>query len=253
MNLFEQFSLGYEQMINWDKRLEREAPVFQKLFADQVVRRVLDLGCGPGNHAVMFASWGLEVVGIDPSGAMVERAKAKTKQAGVKAEFLVGDFLNFTELVQGTFDVVVILGNSLPHLLKVEELEKCLQGINQVLTVGGTLVIQNRNYDKVLAEQERFMPLNTWSHEGEETLFLRFMDLGEEVVNFNIVTMTKCEGKWDYQVLTNPLRPILVGEMDKLLADGGWKAWQYWGDFNSRPFSATGSTDLIVVARKKEA
>jgi hypothetical protein len=79
------------------------------------------------------------------------------------------------------------------------------------------------------------------------------MDLGEEVVNFNIVTLTKQEGKWDYQVLTNPLRPILVREMDKLLADGGWQAWQYWGDFNSRSFSANESTDLIVVARKKEA
>lgn len=253
MNLFEKFSVDYDKMVNWSKRLEREETFFRKLFEDTGAKRVLDLGCGTGNHAIMFARWGLEVTGMDPSEAMVEKAMKNAQAAGVRAEFRAAGFLDFASKVQGTFEVVVILGNSLPHLLKMEELHRCLDDIYRVLGAKGALVIQNRNYDKVMAHKERFMPLNAWEHEGEEVLFLRFLDFAEGLVNFNIVTMTKKNGKWDYQVLTNPLRPILAAELDQLLASGGWQDRQYFGDFNSTPFSPAGSTDLIVVAGKKEA
>lgn len=54
--------------------------------------RLLDVGMGPGRHAVEFAARGLQVVGIDLSSEFVDlaRARASTTQ-GVQASFFAMD------------------------------------------------------------------------------------------------------------------------------------------------------------------
>jgi cyclopropane fatty-acyl-phospholipid synthase-like methyltransferase len=63
-----------------------------------LVERVLDSGCGSGEHALLAASMGLEVKGVDVSQEAVERARAKARQRGLSAEFLVGDVLALGEI-----------------------------------------------------------------------------------------------------------------------------------------------------------
>ena len=53
--------------------------------------RILDVGCGPGRHAVELAKAGLEVVGIDVSRRFLEIAAEKCRAAGVKASFFEVD------------------------------------------------------------------------------------------------------------------------------------------------------------------
>ena len=48
--------------------------------------RVLDLGCGTGEDAVMLAARGVRVTGVDPSPAMVARARQKAAERGLDLE-----------------------------------------------------------------------------------------------------------------------------------------------------------------------
>ncbi len=48
--------------------------------------RVLDVGCGTGEDAVFLASRGVRVVGIDPSPAMIARARLKAGERGLGAD-----------------------------------------------------------------------------------------------------------------------------------------------------------------------
>lgn len=67
---------------------------------------VADLGCGTGSLSVLLAEAGLDVIGVDVSPAMLERARAKAQTFGVTVEFVVGDAAN-PDLADGAFDVVV--------------------------------------------------------------------------------------------------------------------------------------------------
>lgn len=52
--------------------------------------RVLDLGCGTGNAALLAAKTGAKVKGIDPAKRLLEVARARAREAGLDVEFAPG-------------------------------------------------------------------------------------------------------------------------------------------------------------------
>lgn len=76
----------------WD--IGRPQPAILRLAdAGELIEPVLDVGCGSGEHALLAATIGLEVTGIDISPLVIERARAKARRRGLSAEFLTGDVL----------------------------------------------------------------------------------------------------------------------------------------------------------------
>ena len=53
--------------------------------------RVADLGCGTGSLSVLLAERGHDVVGVDVSPRMLDRARAKAAAHGVDVTFVLGD------------------------------------------------------------------------------------------------------------------------------------------------------------------
>jgi SAM-dependent methyltransferase len=92
----------------WD--IGRPQPAFDHLAtAGKLVGRVLDVGCGTGEHALMAASLGHEAVGIDMSQRAVELAKTKATERGVDVRFVVADALRLVDLGE-QFDTVLDCG-----------------------------------------------------------------------------------------------------------------------------------------------
>jgi cyclopropane fatty-acyl-phospholipid synthase-like methyltransferase len=63
-----------------------------------LVEPVLDSGCGTGEHALLAASMGLGVKGVDVAQTAIEQARAKARQRGLSAEFIVGDVLELDRI-----------------------------------------------------------------------------------------------------------------------------------------------------------
>src|SRR5687767_10231639 len=76
---------------SFTKGTEQEVGFLLDLLALPKGARVLDVGCGPGRHAVEFAKAGLDVVGADVSRRFLEIAAQKCRDAGVKASFFEVD------------------------------------------------------------------------------------------------------------------------------------------------------------------
>ena len=69
--------------------------------------RALELGCGRGNQAVELARRGWSVIGVDFAAEAVAAAARRARQAGVDAEFRVGDVTRLGESgLGGGFDLV---------------------------------------------------------------------------------------------------------------------------------------------------
>src|SRR6202030_1536686 len=101
--------------------------------------RVLDIATGPGYIAEAFAKDSREVLGMDLTEAMLDIARARTKERGVKnISFRVGDAQNLP-FDEGEFDVVVCR-LALHH---VQQPAKVVSGMARVCRAGGMWLVEN--------------------------------------------------------------------------------------------------------------
>jgi SAM-dependent methyltransferase len=92
----------------WD--IGRPQPAFERLAqVGSLVGRVLDVGCGTGEHALLAASHGREAVGVDLSPRAIELAKHKAADRDLEVRFSVWDALRLPELGE-QFDTVLDCG-----------------------------------------------------------------------------------------------------------------------------------------------
>jgi 2-polyprenyl-3-methyl-5-hydroxy-6-metoxy-1,4-benzoquinol methylase len=249
--LYDAFSADYDRFVEWPARLAHELPHLERLFAAHGVQRVLDAACGTGQHALALARRGYEADGADLSAPMIERARAQAAAGGLAVRFAVAGLGELAQTLPGPYDALLCLGNSLPHLLAPEAVQGALADFAALLRPGGLLVIQNRNYDRVWRERERFMPLQVHREEGREWLFLRFMDFHEATLTFNVVTLERVGDSWTYRVGVTELRPIFQGELAAWLPAAGLEPLHFWGGYEGAPFDPETSDDLIAVAQRR--
>jgi SAM-dependent methyltransferase len=101
----------------WD--IGKPQPVFAALVeAGELSGRVLDAGCGTGEHVLMAASKGYDATGIDAAPTAIARAEEKARERGITARFLVGNALELEKL-DGPFGTV--LDSGLFHVFNDED------------------------------------------------------------------------------------------------------------------------------------
>lgn len=62
--------------------------------AGRIHSKVLDVGCGTGEHTILLTRLGYDVLGIDFAPNAVEQARANAAKRGVDARFEVADAMN---------------------------------------------------------------------------------------------------------------------------------------------------------------
>jgi cyclopropane fatty-acyl-phospholipid synthase-like methyltransferase len=117
----------------WD--IGRPQPAFLELAeGDLLTGRVLDVGCGTGEHALMAAARRLDATGIDAVPRAISIAQRKAQDRGLTARFVVWDALRLPDLGE-QFDTV--LDSGLFHVFDDEDRLRFVAGLTAVIPSGG--------------------------------------------------------------------------------------------------------------------
>ncbi len=120
----------YDQVVSW----------FGARFKTPAARaaiRVLDLGCGAGNHLCFLARSGFRCAGIDISATAIEFARNRLKDEGLVADLEVGDF-TCLPFASASFDIVLDRGSL--AAVDYQRAVAALEEVRRVLAPGGILL-----------------------------------------------------------------------------------------------------------------
>lgn len=132
-----EFDAMYSGTPPWD--IGRPQPVFVRLAdAERIRGRVLDAGCGTGEHVLMLAARGVDATGIDAAPRAIELAQTKAAERGVSARFVVWDALRLGELGD-QFDTV--LDSGLFHVFDDARRAEYVRSLASVVPLGGNCLL----------------------------------------------------------------------------------------------------------------
>ncbi len=253
--LYDSLSANYDRFVDWPARLSHELPFLIAQLERASARRVLDVSCGTGQHVLALARRGYAVTGADISAGMVAQAQENAAEAGLDVRFVIAGFGELTAKLGGGFDALLCLGNSLPHAETPEALRLALADFAAVLRPGGLLVIQNRNFDAVMARRSRWMPPQPHHEDGQEWLFVRFYDFNPDgTLTFHVLTLWRTGGsEWTQHTESTRLRPLLRDELAPAVETAGFEDVMCCGSMDGAPFDPDNSSDLIVLARRSDS
>lgn len=128
-----------------------------RLFGDLHGKRVLDVGCGDGENAMLLARLGADVTGIDVSPRSIEVCAERARINGVAGRIrFVCAPLETAELPAASFDIVACQG-ILHHV--IPELERVIRRIAGWTRPGGLVLISEPiNLMPLFRRLRRYLP-----------------------------------------------------------------------------------------------
>lgn len=226
-------------------------------FAGRTDRPVLEVGCGTGRIAVELAAHGHAVTGIDPSPAMLARARRRADERGVTVRFIEGDARQI-RLEQDTYGLVVVPLDVFLYCRDGEEQRGLLGALAEALTFDGTLALDLPGPAQWLDPGSNGQPVLAYSgvtDEGERFLcwHVHEDDPAEQVRRLLVVYETvDADGVVRRRQSEHVLRYVGRWEMEYLLEASGLMLVDLYGDYDLSPLSG-GSERMLVIARRRPA
>jgi len=212
---------------------------------------VLDLACGRGRHAILFARRGFAVTGLDYSRSYLTEARKAAKQARAPVRFVHGDMKNLAPLFPAaSFGLVVSLYNSFGYFDRRDDDFTMLKEVHRVLQPGGLFVINTVNEGGVLKR------IKTPVSRGEEP-----------IANVIVLDAARYDRKLKKTICRWTIadfrqrKPALVrlgfeqnvyshAQLKGLLKRAGFTVERTWGMLPGGAFDARTSWHQTIVARK---
>ncbi|MBW8333662.1 MAG: class I SAM-dependent methyltransferase [Prolixibacteraceae bacterium] len=208
--------------------------------------KVLDVGCATGELSFALTRFGFPMWAFDFDAEMVEIAQNTKEEDTMFPVFEQLDMRLIGEhYPESFFNTVICFGNTLVHLLNNDDILKFAEGACKLLAPEGKLTIQILNYQYILDDQLKSLPLIDNEHISFERNYA--FDEGSDLIDFNTKLTVKSTG----QEIVNSVKlyAIRQNKLQELLEEAGFGNFEYFGSFNGEPLTKT-SLPLIVTCQK---
>ncbi|HEY0303818.1 MAG TPA: methyltransferase domain-containing protein [Longimicrobiales bacterium] len=214
----------------------REVAGMLELMQIPLGARILDVPCGWGRHAALFAEQGYDVIGADLSFDLLRRA-------GAGPRYVAAD-VRRQPFADSSFDVVINVFTSLGLFLDDAEDLAALREAHRLLKDGGRFLLESMHRDDVVAD---YAERDRWTlPDGTEVRVRRRFDAVAGVSHERLQWRKGDQGGRKQHAL----RLRTATEIDTLLRAAGFTDIEYFGDWDGRPFSHRDAS-LIAVAAKR--
>jgi SAM-dependent methyltransferase len=195
----------------------------------------LEFGIGTGRIALPLVRRGVSVSGIDLSTAMVRRLAAKPGGDDVKVT--VGDFS--TTRVDGSFDIVYLVFNTIMNLTTQPEQVACFRNAAAHLVPGGVFVIE-----VAIPDLQRLPP-------GQTEVVFRADEHGFGIDTYDIATQALVSHHLDFangdvKRLSLPFRYVWPAELDLMAELAGLRLRERHGGWRGEPYDSDSRTHVSV-------
>ena len=253
MSSFDDISIAYDNTINWESRLKHEMPFILSFIENVESPKVLDIACGSGRHSVALASQGAEVIGVDYSKSMIKAAEKHATTKGVAPKFQVGAMEDIKKTVEGPFDLVICLGNSLALANDIDSLKKVVKDTFNLLKDGGSFVAQVLNFEEIHWTGFRTFPSKTGKlSNGEEITFSRLFEHTDYPFSSTLVMSAfKKDGEsWTSEVSTQKVLNLKYDQMKTILEETGFSSSEIFSNYERGEIDKKYDRSMVILCQK---
>lgn len=200
--------------------------------------RVLDIGCGTGDHCGRLASEGHLALGIDLDHEMVAVASRRFPQAS----FRVMDASDLGEL-EGRFDAVFCIGNVLAHV-DGRELSSVVRAVRDLLEPSAPWIFQTVNWDFVLTKKSFRFPDVV---RGDVVFEREYPSVSTDLIRF--VTRLTVGGRVLFEGEV-PLHPVRANDYISVHEAAGFELEAHYADFGGAAFDPDRQSSSVFVFRR---
>jgi D-alanine-D-alanine ligase len=227
-----------------DRPDEEEADIIAKLLQVKRSEALLDVCCGYGRHAVVFAEkYGQDVTGIDISHGLIANAKERARAKGLRIHYEAKHAADIAW--KNRFDTAIIANNSF-SLFSPEQAQTVLEKLYRALKPGGRLFLDvdnkpfNCRYGEYAARWHRW-PLGLTLEE------VYFHDNISVETNRDISLVKGSDRIHEFIIFK---RIYTSNEMRELLAKSGYRMTQLHGDWDLTPLKDTSPKMLLAAVKE---
>ncbi len=243
---YDDVSGSYDEMFNFEKDLAAAERVIAKLKKQFDFEKALDIGCGTGSYTLALARSGVKATGMDLSRSMLAAARKNSLDYGLDIDFINSNMDKMRCSVDAEFDLILCMGNTLPHLLSKNDLYSMLTGCRQSLNPGGHLVLNLLNYDGILNAKKRIVGISrNKNHE-----FIRFYDFRKPYVLFNILEIDWTGEKNSHKIISTKLYPYTRSELCSALMESGFRDFRIYAGLEFKKYNLRKSKSILITATR---
>jgi len=231
--MYTSFADFYDRLthdINYSKWADYLQSAFSRFGANP--KLILELGCGTGSLAVELSKRGYDMIALDSSTSMLNKAYQKALKANADILFINQDMRSFE--LYGTVDAVICFLDSINYITSLQDLKKVFKLVNNYLNPGGLFIFDINSHYKL----STVLGNNTFYELDEDISWVWINTYNEKdrITTFDITFFVRNEdGLYQRYDETHTEKAYTGEEIAKTLASAGLILIGEFGDLSFDP------------------